>query len=228
MGAGSLVSRGTLVCDIQSLLTTAYDRVCVLWKSCDDHDDMNFVLLFLTILLPKIAASAVLNGIYDAVLETFLTCPCVQEGCPKWLNRCCDGLSVVQLLIQTSAGVIVSLLALAALAWSVRKEDRDHTMVHYLMVAVRELIIGKFLGLFVVTMALDSLGFLKGRREQMKPARSDTQARQNWDNHQPKRCGGRAPNSLWNKFIGSEKEVEDLPEVAPTYDIDVKICGRRI
>ena len=62
----------------------------------------------------------------------------------------------------------------------------------------------------------------------MKPARSDTQARQNWDNHQPKRCGGRAPNSLWNKFIGSEKEVEDLPEVAPTYDIDVKICGRRI
>jgi hypothetical protein len=50
----------------------------LLWTSCNDHSDDNFIVTFIDVLLLKIAVSATCNGLYDAALEQAMTCACVQ------------------------------------------------------------------------------------------------------------------------------------------------------
>ena len=49
-----------------------------------------------------------------------------------------------------------------------------------MMMAVKELMIGKVVGLGVVTSSLDVIGFLVGRAAQMKPDPNDLEARKKW------------------------------------------------
>ena len=182
-------------------------------------------------LLLKIAVSAITNGIYDVVLEQAMTCACVQEGCPPYIQECCELLSIVALLIQTAGGVVIIMLGWLALSGALentwfdvpgRANDTSH-MISYTTITIRELVIGKFFGLFVVTMLIECIGFFIDRKAQLKPSKDDVAAREIWNRPKDGCCGhkGRPPNHLWNRFIGEDSEFEDLPNFAPTYDFDV-------
>ena len=211
---------------------------CALWTSCEEHPQYNFFELFLHVLLLKIAISASLNGLYDAILEMLLTCPCVQEGCPPIVKNLCETCSLVALLVQAAGGVIVIGLGAVALVGGLaafgvpgQAEDfEDSEFYEYVLITIRELIIGKVVGLFVVTMLIESLAFFVGRKAQMKPSKSDTVARERWDKPQVSFFGiaSPPPNELWNRFIGPDVEPEDLYDWAPTYDVDVHICCKKV
>eukprot|EP00615_Pteridomonas_danica_P012061 CAMPEP_0114359918 /NCGR_PEP_ID=MMETSP0101-20121206/23400_1 /TAXON_ID=38822 ORGANISM="Pteridomonas danica, Strain PT" /NCGR_SAMPLE_ID=MMETSP0101 /ASSEMBLY_ACC=CAM_ASM_000211 /LENGTH=586 /DNA_ID=CAMNT_0001503747 /DNA_START=137 /DNA_END=1897 /DNA_ORIENTATION=- len=210
---------------------------CIYWTSCDEHPNMNFVEMFIKVLLLKIAISASLNGIYDAILEQAMTCACVQEGCPAGVKNGCEMLSLVQLIIQLGGGVLILALGALALAGDFRPYGipgrsqgfEDVQFFNFVLITIRELFIGKCVGLFVVTVLIECLGFHFGRLGQMKPPKSDEEARLKWNDETMVGCCGvvKPPqNTLWNRFIGEDLEMEDLPDYAPTYDVDVYICGK--
>jgi hypothetical protein len=160
-----------------------------------------------------------------------MTCACVQEGCPPYVKESCELLSVVALLVQTAGGVIIIMLGWLALSGALegtwfdvpgRANDSAH-MISYTTITIRELVIGKFFGLFVVTMLIECVGFFIDRKAQFKPRVIDFEAREKWNLPKDGCCGhkSRPPNHLWNRFIGESFEVEDLPNFAPTYDFDV-------
>ena len=204
---------------------------CVFWTSCDEHPDKNFVELFIHVLLLKIGVSAVTNGIYDAILEQAMTCACVQEGCPAVVKSGCEMCSFMALLVQAAGGGVLIFLGGLALIGGLesfgvagRAEGlHDGAFYGFLMVTIRELIIGKCVGLFVVTMLVECLGFFARRKAQMKPPKSDTKARAAWETKSVSIFGveGPAPSYMWNRFIGKDIEVENLPDWAPTYDVQV-------
>eukprot|EP00927_Polykrikos_kofoidii_P080678 TRINITY_DN7761_c0_g1_i1.p1 TRINITY_DN7761_c0_g1~~TRINITY_DN7761_c0_g1_i1.p1 ORF type:complete len:376 (-),score=58.21 TRINITY_DN7761_c0_g1_i1:84-1211(-) len=197
---------------------------CVFWTSCVDHPEMNFLTLLVQVLLFKIVVSAVVNGVYDAVMEQAFTCACVQTGHSNVVKNFCERLSFVQFFIQLT---IAAVMFGFGLYWLL--QDGEHS-VHNILTATRELVVGKIVGLFVVTMLLELVGFYAGRRAQMKP--TDEDAIHKWD--QPSRgCFGLCPESeppsyLWNRFIGKTKTFDDLPEHAPTYDVKVRCCCKVI
>ena len=210
---------------------------CILWTSCDDHPELNFIELFIHVLLLKIGISAVANGIYDAILEQALTCACVQEGCPAPVKNGCELLSFMALLVQAGGGCLVIFLGATALIGGLhdgfgvqgRAEGlEDPAFYGFVAITIRELMIGKFVGLFVVTVIIECLSFFGKRKAQMKPPPEDLAARSLWDKKSISIFGveGPAPSELWNRFIGAEVEAADLPDFAPTYDLDVRIFCR--
>ena len=200
---------------------------CIYWTSCDEHPELNFFQFFFEVLLLKIAISAVTNGLYDAVLEFGMTCACVQTGVPATLRDCCNALSSVQLAVQASGGVFVIFYGISTL-WAKERE----TFAHDISVSIRELVIGKCVGLFVVTMLVETLGFMFGRRRHMKPDRDEDERLKVWRAPSPARfpfslCGktyqGEPPAAMWDHFIGEDKHYIDLPERAPTYDVSATV-----
>ena len=76
-----------------------------------------------------------------------------QEGCPVWVKVGCELLSLVQLLVQTAAGALLGVVGVVLL-WHSDRGNRDpQHMYYYLFVTVKELLIGKLMGLFVVRSA---------------------------------------------------------------------------
>lgn len=202
---------------------------CVLWTSCEEHPDLNFVENFIRHMLLKILVSAVANGLYDAILEFGMTCACVQTGVPDWVRECCEAFSVFQLCAQLAGGVVLLYYAIAALL--VSNGGATGTFWGYFGVSIRELIIGKFMGLFVVTMLVEILGYLFTRKAQMKPDRDEPKRLEIWNAPSPpkppfcfcKEYEGDPPNMMWNSFIGEDKYYIHLPERAPTYDVSVNL-----
>jgi hypothetical protein len=87
------------------------------------------------------------------------------------------------------------------------------------------------------------LGFTLGRAGQRKPPHPRSPAfdkapgkgaltkgcekREAWSAKTKSFCGGAETSSasmLWDRFIGESVEWEDLPDWAPTYDVDVYAC----
>ena len=177
------------------------------------------------VLLLKIAISAITNGLYDAILECGMTCPCVQTGVPPRVRDCCEALSVVQLAVQLAGGIIVAFLGLKYL-W----ENEKESFTEDILTSIKELIIGKVIGLFVVTMLVETITFMFGRRAQMKPDRDEVERLAVWNAPSApkfpfcydKRFEGEPPCTMWNTFIGEKNHYIELPERAPTYDIDAK------
>lgn len=181
---------------------------CLFWTSCKDHSEKDFLTLFLQVLWVKILISAVGNGVYDAVLEQTFTCGCVQES-GDCLKNSCEKLSLVQFWIQLSAALV---LLGFGLVWLVEVGNWADFAT-----ATREMVVGKLLGALVITMLIETLAFTLGRKAQMKPTKDE--ALKKWN--APKNANAK----LWNRFIGAHKTLEDLPAVAPTYDVAVKCCG---
>lgn len=202
---------------------------CVLWTSCEEHPNLNIVELFLRIMLAKILVSAVINGLYDAILEFGMTCACVQTGVPGWVRDCCEAFSHFQLCAQLGGGIILGYYAIATLL--AENSGALGSFWGYIGVSIRELIIGKFMGLFVVTMIVEILGFLFTRKAQMKPDRDEPKRLAIWNAPSPpkppfcccKKYEGDPPNMMWNSFIGGHNYYIDLPERAPTYDVSVDL-----
>lgn len=185
---------------------------CKFWSSCDEHPEKDIISLFIQVLLLKIVVSAVVNGVYDAVMEQAFTCACVQVGCSDIVKNLCEKLSLVQFFIQLAIAVAASVFGAIFLIVDENGNWKD------IGTATKEMITGKLIGLLGVTMALELVGFYFGRRSQMKPIAGDEAAMKKWD--------ASAPSKLWNRFVGKDKTFDDLPAAAPTYDIDVKICGK--
>jgi len=87
--------------------------------------------------------------------------------------------------------------------------------MYYFLTTVKELLIGKFMGCFVVTMLIECLGFTLGRAGQTKPpppgspkfdAAKGPAARAAWSTASKSFCGGEGspPSMLWDRFIGPE------------------------
>lgn len=74
-----------------------------------------------------------------------------QEGCPGYVKAGCEWLSLVQLLIQTGAGVLLGIAGVVLLWQSTRGNQDMDNMKYYLFVTTKELVIGKLMGLFVVS-----------------------------------------------------------------------------
>lgn len=195
---------------------------CRFWTSCQDHPEKDFITLFIQVLLFKIIVSAVINGVYDAVMELAFTCACVQTHHTDFVKNLAEKLSYVQFVLQLAIALagLVAGFALIILRGSFVARD--------LITATREMVVGKIVGLLVVTMLLEFVGFFAGRRAQMKP--SGEEALRKWDAPTRGCCGTDAPppNQLWNKFIGPKNTFDDLPALAPTYDVNIWICGKAV
>jgi len=239
---------------------------CIKWTSCQEHPELDFVQLFIQVLIVKILVSAILGGVFDAMLEQAMTCGCVQEGCPHCVKNTCESLSLVQLAVQGAVGCVILFLGVVGLAgmlyqYGIEGSDddggpergphgpsgdhhdarvsEDHTTTTdgfnaaffgYLLITVRELLVGKAIGVFGITFAVESLGFLAGRKGHMKPPKADAAARAKWDAKVVNCLGveSDAPSAMWNKYIGADVEPEDLEDWAPTYDLTVFACGRAV
>lgn len=178
----------------------------------------------------KIVFCAVSNGLYDVVLEQAMTCGCVQEGCPVCVRKGCEMLSVIQCLVQATFATALLFLGARKIV-ELNEGQSMWRLLGDIGISVRELLLGKFFGLFVVTLLVEVLGFFLGRRAQMKPEARDLEGRRVWDQRKRGYCCGlcpkrQKPSHLWDKFIGVELEYEDLPPYAPTYDVELRLCGR--
>jgi len=204
---------------------------CNLWTSCEAHPNLNVVEFFVRVMVLKIAVSALVNGLYDAILEFAMTCPCVQTGVPDWYRASCEALSVVQLTLQLCGGALVLFAGLYYLA-TVSHARLGNGFWWDVGICVRELFIGKAVGLFVVTLLIETLGFLFGRKRQMKPDPDEVARLEVWD--APSQAAfpfcwggehlvGEPPSAVWNATIGPGKFFTDLPRLPPTYDVEARV-----
>merc|ERR1712217_38952 len=81
--------------------------------------------------------------------------------------------------------------------------------------------------LFVAT-CFELVHFYFARSSQMKPSGDEAMAKWNEARTGWFWADGLPPNHLWNTFIGCTRTFADLPALAPTYDVSVRLCGSRI
>lgn len=192
---------------------------CVHFESCAD-ENQDFVSLFLNVsadvviattqspwlppsLLPpppfkqvivwKILIGASMNGIYDALIENLVTCSCLIDRCSRGCFWCLECISGVAILGLIGFAVLVLLSGITLISTMKSESPAGHIM----MMAVKELMIGKIVGLGVVTSSLDVVGFLVGRAAQMKPDPNDLGARKKWDEPH---CFGPKKSMMWYEF----------------------------
>ena len=127
------------------------------------------------------------------------------------------------LLIQAGGGILMIFFGAVALIGGLeefgipgRSDGFDGSFFGFLGVTIRELVIGKLVGLFVVTSLIEVFSFMTKRRSHVKPAKENIVAREKWNEPKVTLCGLRknAPCSLWDRFIGADNEMEHLPSLA--------------
>jgi hypothetical protein len=189
----------------------------------------SMIWMFFNVYIYKTIICGIGSGLYDASLEQALTCGCVQDGCPRIIRRCCFLLSYFECLLQFVVATIIIIEAFKFLL-HIHADNGEFTLD--VLITIKELLIGKLFGANVVAFLVEGLAFLLTRRAQMKPPVLNVEARKAWDEPRPPICGlsfmppRERPSMLWNRFIGDDHEYADLPEKAPSYEIQVKCCRR--
>lgn len=109
---------------------------CVVFDYCSGSGESDFVSLFVQVIIWKILIGASLNGIYDALIEHFVTCGCFIDRCSRGCIWCIEFLSGVALLALMGFGLIVLLYAVTLVS---NMENSSRVVAN----AVKELVIGK-------------------------------------------------------------------------------------
>ena len=185
-------------------LALGFGITCLLTLSKDDVDAATLTIM--TIML-----GGILQGVYDTLLKIFATCSCVQS-CPtpiRVIFECCGS---VGLIVQFFFGAAICVSGALALQSLFSAEEFN--------AATWQFFASKFQAWFVTSVLVASLSFWMRRRQQLPP--TDPKAYEEWNKTpKPGFCFGnknKKPKSfLWNKYIGKDKTIEDLPLRSPRY-----------
>ena len=109
---------------------------CVVFESCSGDEEKNFVSLFVEVIIWKILIGASMNGIYDALMENFVTCGCFVDRCSRGCIWCLEFISGIALLALVGVGLIVLLFGVTL----VSAMDNPSMVAAN---AVKELLVGK-------------------------------------------------------------------------------------
>ena len=155
-------------------------------------------------------AGGILQGVYDTLLKIFATCSCAIVSD----TYSCDFRMLWQrrLVVQFFFGAAICVSGALALQSLFSAEEFN--------AATWQFFASKFQAWFVTSVLVASLSFWMRRRQQLPP--TDPKAYEEWNKTpKPGFCFGnknKKPKSfLWNKYIGKDKTIEDLPLRSPRY-----------